>query len=121
MLGQLLIHAGDESGFVAKRAPASRAASGPERPLRPAAAARARPAATPGDPGFTFRSRKGGSVEVLHQGRLAATLRGSAAQEFLLEVAGCEYSDAQQLMARLTGNYKRGNERAASNHHRNRR
>lgn len=71
--------------------------------------------------GFTYRSRKGGAVEVLHRGRLAATLRDFDAQAFLVEVTSCSSRDAQQLMARLTGNYKRGNERTASNHPRNRR
>ena len=71
--------------------------------------------------GFTYRDRKDGTVEVLHHGRLAATLRDFDAQEFLAEVASCDPHDAQQLMARLTGNYKRGNERVASNHPRNRR
>jgi hypothetical protein len=73
------------------------------------------------DLGFTYRQRKGGLVEVLHRGRLASTLRGVAAMDFLSEVQACAASDAQQLMARLTGNFKRGNERLASNHPRNRR
>lgn len=70
--------------------------------------------------GFTFRQRKGGVVEVLHHGRLASTLRGTDALEFLSEVQSSSPSDAQQLMARLTGNYKRGNERLAAKHPRNR-
>jgi hypothetical protein len=70
--------------------------------------------------GFTWHKRKDGTVEVLHHGRLAATLRGYDAQEFLDEANSCSPDDAQQLMARLTGNYKRGNERVASNHPRNR-
>ena len=73
------------------------------------------------DLGFTHRTRKSGDVEILHRGRLAATLRGVAAAEFLSEFAGCDEAAAQQLMARLTGNYKRGNERAATSHPRNRR
>ena len=73
------------------------------------------------DLGFTHRTRKSGDVEILHSGRLAATLRGVAAAEFLSEVAGCDEAAAQQLMARLTGNYKRGNERTATSHPRNRR
>ena len=71
--------------------------------------------------GFTYRRRKGGEVEVLHRGRLATTLRGAGAAEFLAEVESCPPADAQQLMARLTGNYKRGNERLAKRHPRNRR
>jgi hypothetical protein len=73
-----------------------------------------------GDLGFTYRKRKNGDVEVLHHGLLASTLRGADALEFMAEVAEGEHSDGQQLMARLTGNYKHGNERAASNHPRNR-
>ena len=73
------------------------------------------------DLGFTFRSRKNGDVDVLHRGRLAATLRGEDASSFLSEVSDSNSPDAQQLMARLTGNYKRGNERLASQHQRNRR
>jgi hypothetical protein len=67
---------------------------------------------------FTFRIRKNGDVEVLHHGRPAAVLRGAAAARFLIDV---DNDDPQELMARLTGNYKRGNERTAQNHPRNRR
>lgn len=76
---------------------------------------------TGGDLGFTWRTRKGGEVEILHHARRAATLRGEAAADFLLEMDGCSHADAQQSMARLTGNYKRGNERLAGEHPRNRR
>lgn len=72
------------------------------------------------DLGFTYRVRKNHDVEVLHRGRLATTLRGAAAAEFLSEV-GAGFADGQQVMARVTGNYKRGNERTAAKHPRNRR
>ena len=74
-----------------------------------------------GDLGFTFRLKKSGEVEVLHRGKLASTLRGTDALDFITEVESGEFADGQQLMARLTGNYKHGNERTASNHPRNRR
>lgn len=74
-----------------------------------------------GDLGFAYRTRKNGDVEVLHQGKLASTLRGAEAHGFISQVEAGGYADGQQLMARLTGNYKRGNERTAGNHHRNRR
>ena len=75
---------------------------------------------SPGDLGFTYRQRKSGVVELLHHGRLASTLRGAAVQKFQAKVESSDPSAAQHLMARLTGNYKRGNERQASNHVRNR-
>jgi len=68
---------------------------------------------------FMYRSNKDGSVLVLHRGRTAATLRGQAAAEFLDEVSGCTLEECQHVMARLTGNYKRGNERVAQSHPRN--
>jgi hypothetical protein len=73
------------------------------------------------DLGFTYRTRKNGDIELLHHGKLASTLRGVQAQDFLSEVGAGDAADAQQLMARVTGNYKHGNERAASLHPRNRR
>lgn len=73
------------------------------------------------DLGFTYRSRKSGEVQVLHRGALARTLRGADALAFLAEVSESSPEEAQQLMARITGNYKRGNERLASEHPRNRR
>lgn len=77
--------------------------------------------AEPPDLGFTYRSRKNGDVEILHHGRVAATLRGHDAQDFLTDAPDATSAEAQQRMARLTGNYKRGNERLASQHARNRR
>ena len=71
--------------------------------------------------GFSFRQLKSGEVEVVHHGRRASVLRGHDAQAFLAEVKGQSLGEAQQHMARITGNYRRGNERLASQHQRNRR
>jgi hypothetical protein len=67
--------------------------------------------------GFRFTQRSDGTVIVTHEGRHAATLRGRRAAAFLSEVAA---GDEQLVMARWTGNYKRGNERVAAEHPRNR-
>jgi len=66
--------------------------------------------------GFEYSVRKDGSVAITHHGRPAGTLRGRRAADFLDDV---ESGDDQELMARLTGNYKHGNERAARRHPRN--
>jgi hypothetical protein len=73
------------------------------------------------DLGFTYRLRKNGDVEIFHRGRLASTLRGNDAEDFKQEAGEEGSAEAQQLMARVTGNYKHGNERKASQHPRNRR
>lgn len=56
-------------------------------------------------------------MRIHHRGHLATTLRGQRAAAFLDEIGS---GDDQLLMARWTGNYKRGNERVARNHPRNR-
>jgi hypothetical protein len=61
--------------------------------------------------GFVWAARKDGRVEIQHHGRLAATLRGAQAASFQAEMAKLDEAAGQQRMARLTGNYKRGNER----------
>ena len=65
--------------------------------------------------GFEYEQH-GDEVVVLRHGRRATVLRGRRAQVFLEDV---EAGDAQELMARVTGNYRRGNERQAREHPRN--
>lgn len=60
--------------------------------------------------GFAYTVH-GERVEIRHHGRPAATLRTAAARRFLEQI---EQGDPQLLMARVTGNYKRGNERTRS-------
>jgi hypothetical protein len=74
----------------------------------------------PSPTGFSFRELKDGSVIILHQGRVATTLRKRDAVDFLDEVSSSDTSATQELMARLTGNYKHGNENQAKAHFRNR-
>ncbi|KGN39461.1 hypothetical protein [Knoellia subterranea] len=68
--------------------------------------------------GFDWSERKDGSVVITHHGAVATVLRGRRAADFVEDV---EAGDDQELMARVTGNYKHGNERTAKNHPRNRR
>jgi hypothetical protein len=69
----------------------------------------------PAPSGFDYVMR-GDDVVIRHHGVTATVLRGARATAFLAEV---ENGDAQLLMARLTGNYRRGNERTARQHPRN--
>ncbi|HEY7687376.1 MAG TPA: hypothetical protein VH835_01710 [Dongiaceae bacterium] len=73
-----------------------------------------------GDLGFSFRATKSGEVFIHHRGKLATTLRGEAAADFLADIDGADDAERQQIMARVTGNYRRGNERLAKGHPRNR-
>ncbi len=71
--------------------------------------------------GFSWRSNKNGELQVFHHGRLASTLRGPKAAALLDELEAGDHEAAQQALARITGNYKRGNEGLAAAHARNRR
>ena len=65
--------------------------------------------------GFDY-ALQGTEVVLTHHGSRATVLRGRRAADFLDDV---ERQDPQELMARVTGNYRRGNERAARDHPRN--
>ena len=73
----------------------------------------------PAPSGFAFSERRG-EVRITHRGKLATTLRGDRARDFLADVDGLPEVERQEEMARLTGNYRRGNEREAKSHPRNR-
>lgn len=66
--------------------------------------------------GFAYTERADGTVTITHHGRRATILRGGRAARFLAEVAAGE---PQGVMARWTGDYRRGNERTARRHPRN--
>lgn len=62
---------------------------------------------------FSYRAHKDGTVRIAYQGRVVTTLAGRRAAQFLARMAGADDDGAQLLMARATGNFKRGNERQA--------
>ena len=65
---------------------------------------------TASDLGFSHRGTRQGEVHIFRGGRQVATLRGKVAAKFLARVQGADEGAIQQLCARVTGNYKRGNE-----------
>lgn len=61
---------------------------------------------------FSYWTTKDGQVRLFCQGRAAATLSGKEAVRFLARMAQSDDPlQAQLLMARATGNFKRGNEK----------
>jgi len=59
---------------------------------------------------FDFRTRASGEVAITRGGKTVTVLRGDAARRFLARVQGADEATRQREMARVTGNYKRGNE-----------
>lgn len=62
---------------------------------------------------FDYRVTKAGKVLIYWHNRLVVTLANQRATKFLRQLD--EGADSQQLMARFTGNFKRGNEREGKN------
>jgi hypothetical protein len=71
----------------------------------------ARASEADGDLGFSFTERKSGDIVIARGGRQVTVLRGAATERFRRLVARL---GEQQAMARTTGNYRRGTERAGS-------
>jgi hypothetical protein len=63
------------------------------------------------DDPFDWRMTKNGQVLISRGGRVVVTVRSGAAQRLLAKLAAADDEQVQQLLARATGNYKRGNER----------
>ncbi len=60
---------------------------------------------------FSWLSRADGAIVIRYHDAPVTLLRGKAAAKFASRVSGADGPAAQQLMARATGNFKRGNER----------
>jgi len=74
----------------------------------------------PAPTGFTYRRRGDREVVIHHHGRVATILRHARAAAFLADIEDAPPGADQELMARVTGNYRRGNERLAGQHPRHR-
>ncbi|QSB05970.1 hypothetical protein [Natronoglycomyces albus] len=59
--------------------------------------------------GFSYSTRRNGSVVIFFANKVATTLKGQRAAKFLADI---DAGDEQLVMAKWTGNFKRGNERS---------
>jgi len=60
---------------------------------------------------FDYRIVKDGRILISWCGKQVVTLAGKKADKFRNQLDGLDDNGAQLLMARMTGNFKRGNER----------
>jgi hypothetical protein len=60
---------------------------------------------------FAYRKTKDGQVRITCDGKMAKILVGKEADRFLVHMEGAGDREAQLLMARVTGQFKFGNER----------
>lgn len=60
---------------------------------------------------FDWQVTKAGTVLVFRGGRQVVTVGGKAGLKLATQLESVDEAAAQQLLARATGNYRRGNER----------
>jgi hypothetical protein len=60
---------------------------------------------------FSYKATKSGKVFISWRGKQVKILAGKEAEKFLALAVGADESEAQLLMAKRSGNFKRGNER----------
>jgi hypothetical protein len=60
---------------------------------------------------FGYRISKDGRVLVTFHGRQVVTVAGAKAERLAAALAGADSEQVQLLLAKATGNFKRGNER----------
>ena len=60
---------------------------------------------------FAYRTTKDGQLFISWQGRQVVTLKGPDARRFLARIAALDAAGVQLALAKVTGNFKHGNER----------
>ena len=62
---------------------------------------------------FSYRVNKDNKVAIYWYGKPVMILKGRKAEKFMQKMTLLEDKEAQLLMAKVTGNFKRGNERSS--------
>lgn len=62
---------------------------------------------------FTYRVTKDQKIFISYEGKHVTTLSGKKAEDFIKRIHNIGGKDAQLVMAKATGNFKRGNEKLA--------
>jgi len=68
---------------------------------------------------FSHKIGKDSKVMIYYRSKLLLTYSGKKGESFMKKVKGLNIKDQQMVMAKLTGNFKRGNERTAKNKDKN--
>ncbi|MCL2398432.1 MAG: hypothetical protein FWC91_01645 [Defluviitaleaceae bacterium] len=60
---------------------------------------------------FAYKITKDKKVFISCEGKQVTTLSGSKAEKFIADIENAKGKDVQLIMAKVTGNFKRGNEK----------
>ncbi len=62
---------------------------------------------------FSYQITKNGRIRIFWEGRCVMTLGGKRGQKLASDLENVDEVEVQKLLQRITGNFKRGNERQA--------
>jgi hypothetical protein len=70
-----------------------------------------------GEEPFTYQTTKKGTVEIYYKGKQIKVIKGREAERILAKIQGLEdnITEVQLLLAKITGNFKRGTEKISKN------
>lgn len=60
---------------------------------------------------FTYKINKENKIFIYFKGKQIMILKGSESEKFIRRIKDADNKEAQLLMAKVTGNFKHGNER----------
>ena len=60
---------------------------------------------------FSYEQGKDEKIQIFYLNRVVKTIKGKEAERFLFKITGAGDRDSQQIMAKVTGKFKFGNER----------
>jgi hypothetical protein len=60
---------------------------------------------------FTYTTHKNGLVRIVWEGRCVMEVGGKRGQKLARDLAAADDTETQRLLQRVTGNFRRGNER----------
>lgn len=60
---------------------------------------------------FTYRASKDHKIFIFWYGKQVMILKGKESEKFLARITSADFHQSQMIMAKVTGNFKRGNER----------
>ena len=63
---------------------------------------------------FKFQLFKGNKIQIYWNGKPVLMLKGSAARDLMKKLERSEGKEVQLVLAKITGNFKRGNEKSTN-------
>jgi hypothetical protein len=60
---------------------------------------------------FSYKSSKDKKIFIYWYSKLVMILKGKESEKFLARIANADFQESQLIMAKVTGNFKRGNEK----------